>query len=468
MLERRARLLALFLAGVVVAGVVLLAGMAWSDLRRVERIRAHVGHTARVQSVSLELQHWLLADLSSGANEPVIPHDLRRELVALHALDTHLDPRTDARLDLLLRLLPPDRPVDPQDIAGALLIVREIARSESQAEVRLLSQVSDDVHQQLEVVTAILTTLAVIGLLGYWSLRQRILKPLGDLRALLAHLASGAFNVVSPGQVHPALVPVFQNYNHLVTRLQALEAEHESRARSLEGEVRAATEALLDQQRTLARAERLAVAGEMAAGLAHELRNPLAGVLMSLGNLRRDVADPELAERLALVIAEIERMTRLLNDYLSTARHAPEVARPVKLRRLIEDLLGLLRYQVPAHVKLECSVPDHLECTVPRDRLRQALLNLVINSVQALGEDAGRVLVSARREGNSVALAVCDDGPGFPPSLLTGGVQPFATGREAGTGLGLAMVRRLALDLGGELELENMKPRGACARLVVP
>jgi signal transduction histidine kinase len=206
----------------------------------------------------------------------------------------------------------------------------------------------------------------------------------------------------------------------------------------------------------------------MAAALAHELRNPLAGILMSLENLRRDVTDPDLADRFSLVIAEIERLTRLLNEYLSSARHAPESARPVRLGRLVEELLALLRYQVPDHIRLECDVSEALECTIPKDRVRQALLNLVINSVQALDGMPGRVTVAAKADSERVVLSVNDDGPGFPPELLDTGLQSFMTRREAGTGLGLAIARRLALDLGGDLQLSNIDPRGACVRLVLP
>lgn len=468
-LERPPRMLASFLAVVIVAAVCLLGSMAWRDLGRLERIRGHVSHTARLQSTGMKLQESFVLDLTRHPEAGIaVRRDLRAEVATLRQHDSHLDPNTGPRLEELARLIEPGRLRDRENVLRAMTIVGGIARDERQAEARLLEKIGADARREVEVVLVIFASLPVLGLLGYWNLRQRIMKPLGDLQMLLAELANGTFAGVSPRDVHPVLVPVFQNYNQLVARLQALEAEHESRARSLESEVRAATQALFDQQRTLARTERLAVVGEMAAGLAHELRNPLAGIQMSLGNLRRDLSDPDLADRLSQVIAEIERLTRLLNQYLSAARHAPESARPVRLQCLVEDLLGLLRYQVPEHVHLECRVPADLDCTIPRDRTRQALLNLVINSVQAFGGKPGRVIVSALRDGKRAVLSVTDDGPGFPPDLLATGVRSFVTSRDAGTGLGLATVRRLVLDLGGDLQLDNIEPRGARVRLVLP
>jgi two-component system, NtrC family, sensor kinase len=467
-IERPARLLALMLGVVLVGAVGLLGGIAWREMSRIERIRDHLASRAQVWAAHSEIQHWLLGDVGRGdATDPAVLERMQQKLAALRAASPGLDAERSEQLTRLARLLRSDGVISRQDMAAVLETLGEIAGDERRAEAQLLNQMSEQEHREVGVVIVILAMVPVLGLVGYWNLRQRILKPLIDLRDLLAQLGSGAFHEVSPGQVHPALVPVFQNYNHLVTRLQALEAEHESRARSLESEVRVATGALLEQQRTLARAERLAVAGEMAAALAHELRNPLAGVLMSLENLRRDVADPDLSDRFSLVIAEIERLTRLLNDYLSTARHAPETPRAVRLGRLVDELLALLRYQVPNQIRLESDIPTDLQCRVPRDRLRQALLNLVINSVQALGTNSGHVLVAAKPEDGQVVLSVSDDGPGFPPALLRNGVQPFASRRESGTGLGLAMVRRFALDVGGEVYLDNIEPQGARVRLVL-
>ena len=466
--ERPARLLAFFLGLVLLWSVVSLAGLSWRNYRRMERIRTHVEHTARIQKVSLELQWSLLAELAGmEVVDRSLRAQLRRDLTDILLLNENLDPLTGpllARLDLLLR----NDPLSRSELIEGFGLLHDAVIGEMQGESGLLAQISADTRRELGLVVAMCIALSALAGLGFWNLRQRIVKPLRDLQALLAQLGSGSFEAVSALGVHPLLEPLFENYNRLVTRLQELEAQHRSRADSLESEVRAATQALLEQHRLLARAERLAAVGETAAALAHELRNPLAGALMSLGNLRRDLADPDLIERLDLVVAEMQRLTRLLNESLSTARHAPEPARPVHLRTMVDDLLALVRYQVPPHASLECRVPDDLDCSVPRDRIRQALLNLILNSVQALGEQPGEVVVSARREGEDVLICVEDDGPGFSADLLRNGVQAFVTRREAGTGLGLAMVRRVALDLGGRLLLANRDSRGARACLALP
>jgi C4-dicarboxylate-specific signal transduction histidine kinase len=468
-LQFPAQAMFLVLAAVCLVAVGLLGGIAWRSLAQLEEIGAQVEHTARIQHLGAGLQRLLLVHLSG-----VVPldagrrDDLNREIAALRSEGRYLHPDTVGSLDRLERLFTsPGRPAD-EDLVAGLELIEKLTTDETSAQSSLLRQLREGGRAELETAIMLFAALAALGIGGAWMLRRQILGPLQDLRGMFVKLGAGDFSPMPEGPVHATLRPLFENYNRLVERLAELEQEHRSRAESLESAVRAATEALLDQQRTLARAEHLAAVGEMAASLAHELRNPLAGVRMVLANLRRELREPELAERVDLAIAEVERLTRLLNQQLSSARHLPEVPRRLHLRTLVEELVALLRYRVPDRVRIEVAVDDDLDCVLPRDRLRQALLNLVLNAVHALGKEPGTVRILGSSEGKDIVLSVSDDGPGFPPELLRRGLQPFVARREGGTGLGLAMVRRLALDLGGELSLENREPRGAQARLVLP
>ena len=146
----------------------------------------------------------------------------------------------------------------------------------------------------------------------------------------------------------------------------------------------------------------------------------------------------------------------------------PEPAVATDLGRLIQDLLALIRYQASPSVQLDQLVEEGLICVLPPGRIRQALLNLVGNSLQALGESPGRVTVQAKRRDGMLHLEVRDDGPGFPEDVLSVAVQPFRTGRESGTGLGLATVHRTATDLGGSMTTKNLESGGAVVALDFP
>jgi two-component system NtrC family sensor kinase len=254
----------------------------------------------------------------------------------------------------------------------------------------------------------------------------------------------------------------------MVNRLEQLEQANRQRTVSLEQEVRSATQVLLQQQQSLARTERLAAAGEVSATLAHELRNPIAGIQVTLANLRSEFHDPVLVERMDLVIGELNRITRLLNGLLQQSRHVPETPRMVSVGRLIHDLATLIRYQLPPHIQLATEVPDNLRCRLPEDAVRQAVLNLVLNSVAAIGDASGKATIRIDYRNAALYIEVLDDGPGFDDTLLSGGIRAFVTSRDSGTGLGLAIVKRFAHDLGGELAIANRVPRGAHVTLSLP
>jgi signal transduction histidine kinase len=345
---------------------------------------------------------------------------------------------------------------------------QDIAAAETLEERDLMDDTTQDLRSELRLEVGALTLLLGLGATIVVSTRRKILSPLRSLETLVWGLAQGERTPIPTEPAEPFLQPLFRNYNALVTRLGELEHEHRTRATSLEHEVRVATRALLEQQQSLARAERLTATGELAASVAHELRNPLASVQMALANMRREMSAPESERRIDLMSAELTRVNRLLGDILSKARHEPEPPRTIRLADFVEQLLGLVRYQLPPEIELRSDVPDELTCRLPQDALRQALLNLVLNAAQAMGDRAGTIRIGAEAQNGTLALSVSDDGTGFPQAILEDGVRPFSSTRDHGTGLGLAVVKRFVRDADGVLELENREPRGALVTLRLP
>jgi len=457
------------LASLMLASIGILGWLDWRSLGQLARIQSGVAEIQAIQQAGLELQQLWIEDVS-GVSRLDRTHlaAAGEELAKLATPKRALAPGTAEKLAQAERLLADaDRP--PAAILGdALLLLRRALYDETRTELRSLDVLYADSRAEMQLVTAAIVLLPGGLLLALWLARERIFRPIDNLKDLLAGLGEGGFEPVPVHNVDPLLLPLFDNYNRMVGRLAELEQRHRSHAMELEHEVRSATQALLQQSQSLARAERLAAVGELSAAVAHELRNPLAGIQMSLANLRRELSDPTLAQRLDVVAAELQRVTRLLNDLLAPSRHVPEPRRVVRLAPLVDELVQLTRYQVPTEIELETRVPPDLECAVPADALRQALLNLVLNAMQALGDRPGRIAIEASRDGGDVRVAVRDDGPGFPEAMLIGGVRAFATGREAGTGLGLAIAQRFAREVRGELALENCAPRGARAELRIP
>jgi two-component system NtrC family sensor kinase len=142
--------------------------------------------------------------------------------------------------------------------------------------------------------------------------------------------------------------------------------------------------------------------------------------------------------------------------------------RDVVLARAVTDLLALVRYQISAHIRLEQRIAEDIVCRLPDVLLRQALLNILLNAQQAIGENDGEIVVEAAVEDGRLRLSVSDNGPGFPRDLLGAGIRAFVSHRAEGTGLGLSMVQRFARSHGGIVRLANVEPHGACVTIELP
>jgi signal transduction histidine kinase len=203
----------------------------------------------------------------------------------------------------------------------------------------------------------------------------------------------------------------------------------------------------------------------MGAMVAHEIRNPL-GVIRGCAELVRSrsarVLAPRDAEALSDILEESDRLRRLTDDFLDLARDPAVSVAPVDVERVAADAAqGLSR----AHPDLAVRVEGAARADADAGRLRQVLSNLLVNAAQA-GARTIAVEVGAREGGARVLVR--DDGPGVDPALRPRLFEPFATGRADGTGLGLALSRRIVERQGGTLRLLEGEPGGASFELVLP
>lgn len=468
-LDRPVRLRGLTLLAFVFSVLAILVAMILSNLDRLDRVQSYVSYSHRIQDVGLNLQQSLMDVLSGkplgAAQLQVVSEKIR----ALAKEDAHLSGATPHKLRRVIASLGKANSESAEsgrdELFEALREMHEILDGETNQREMVLEAIGQDALGELELATLILT---LILLLTGLFLRQRILNPLHNLGRLLQNLVKENFTPIATEKLDPLLLPVFNSYNIMVNHLGELEETKRMYAQSLEAEVRLATKALLEQQRSLARAEKLAAVGELAASLAHELRNPLAGIQMTCANLRKEIDDLDQCERLDLVGGELKRMARLLNELLEQGKQQPAQSSYFNLAHLVKQLLTLTRYQIPSNIDLELDIPPGMNCHLPDSELRQALLNLILNAAQALDSNPGVVRIRAMAENDSLLIQVIDNGPGFSEEVLQQGIRTFNTSRIRGTGLGLAMVQRFVRDLGGRIELANGPAGGACVRLMLP
>ncbi len=234
----------------------------------------------------------------------------------------------------------------------------------------------------------------------------------------------------------------------------------------LAAQFNAMTAALKDHQARLMQTEKLAGIGRLAAGVAHEINNPL-GVILGYVKLLRRKADPGVASDLKVIEDEAERCRVVVEDLLDLTRTPPLEADSVDLRILTEDVVERLKV---ASEKPGVSVAIKGDATiVGSDRkLRQVMHNLVKNAAEAIGGSGGVHVSIETPERGQVAITVRDTGPGISVQSRPLVFEPFFTTKPTGTGLGLAVSRAIARAHGGELELVDAGPGGAVFRLSLP
>lgn len=470
-LSRPAKHRALAFFSLLLMALTILGVMIARNFHHFDTALSYVSYSHRIQNVAVELQQSLINYLieNNPNSKSVALAETLAHIDGLISDKVYLSTSTKTNLETVRKMLTDLEGLNPQNknahLSNALEIMGETLNQETLQREALLEDITRDT--QTELYTALVVFL--LPLLGaVFFLHFRILHPLNDLRILLERLTEENYTPISTAGIDPLLLPIFTSYNEMVGHLAELEEAKRLYAQSLQREVRLATHALLEQQNSLARTERLAAIGEVAAELAHEIRNPLAGIQMAFNNLRNESCDPQQSERLELIGSELKRLAMLLNDILKQSRHAPEALSHFDAAVLIDDLFALTRYQIPETIELHAEISTPLPVHLPESGLRQMLLNLVLNAADALGDRPGRITVRAACENEQLSVEVVDDGPGFPRELIDYGIRPFRTTRTHGTGLGLAMVQRFVKQLGGAVTLTNVEPNGACVMVSLP
>jgi signal transduction histidine kinase len=229
-----------------------------------------------------------------------------------------------------------------------------------------------------------------------------------------------------------------------------------------------------EQYRRMQERDRLAALGQMAAGLAHEVKNPLGaikGAAQLLSEPEDGELDPSSREFVGIILEEVERLDRVVRSVLEYARPAKGNPGAVDVNGIVKRTLQVLASARDGATSVEAELADDLPFVrADAEQLRQVLMNLVQNALQATN-DAGKVrLFTRKRRGAAdlVEIAVQDDGPGITPQVLKSLFVPFFTTKERGTGLGLAISQRMVEEMGGRIEVATQPGAGSTFTVVLP
>jgi signal transduction histidine kinase len=306
----------------------------------------------------------------------------------------------------------------------------------------------------------------ILAAFALYLLNRNVVKPVRQLHQATTQVAGGELTSATissgPGEIHD----LAESFNQMVEALANSRAETEEHIESLEE----ANHALARARDDLVRSEKLATVGHLAAGMAHEIGNPLGALIGYLNLLKDDLHDDakDLLERSLSETSRIDRLIRELLDYSTPAAQQEESFCPVTLLR---ETIEMLRHQGQlgdVEILDDCQVD---ECLVKMDRgrLMQVWINLLLNAQDAmLGE--GKINLASQRSGDSLTVWIGDDGPGIDEDSLGRVFEPFYTTKAPGSGygLGLAVCQRIIDESGGQIKVKSNEGQGACFSVTLP
>jgi two-component system, NtrC family, sensor kinase len=346
---------------------------------------------------------------------------------------------------------------------------RDIYRRARESSVRgAYARLEEILAAQERVLLLIVVLTLGAGLLGSWLISRSLARPVSEL--------TGAMAVVGAGNLEHPITPGSRDEIGELARAFAAMTDNLRQSRSdmvrLNRELEAKIAQLERAQAQLVQSEKLASIGEMAAAVAHGLRNPLASLRAAAQVVRHHPESPSSSEHLDAIIEEVDRLDRRISHLLSFSRPAPFRPTSESVPRLVEGLIPAFSEQLRERgVKLEVEIPPTLpDVRVDPMQVEQVLVELVSNALDAMPA-GGRLRIGAALNeaegGSEVAIEISDTGSGIPDNVLPSVCEPFFTTRADGTGLGLAIAKRYVEQNGGRLEITS-RPGGTTVRVRLP
>ncbi len=329
-----------------------------------------------------------------------------------------------------------------------------------------------------ESVAFVAVALVLVGGLMVVFAQRRVVRPVAALVDGTRRVARDELDVVIPVMTVGELGVLARSFNEMTASLRRVEGDLKHLNQDLERKVEERTADLTRAQASMVQAEKLSSLGQLSASIAHEINNPLAGILTFSKLLAREAetAVPDPAQRasmvrnLGLVQRETERCRAIVRNLLDFARERPLQLRDVDLEKVVQESLQLIGHQLQLQghhlvTRLAPVPPVHADF----GELRQAFVNLAMNAMEAMVQ-GGRLTVTLRASGDGqvVEVLIADSGPGIPEELRTKIFDPFFTTKEKGTGLGLSVVYGIVQRHGGQLLLESEVGRGTTFTLRLP
>jgi two-component system NtrC family sensor kinase len=319
---------------------------------------------------------------------------------------------------------------------------------------------------------------ALLGFLVWLFTRHHVMRPVAALVQATRRVAKDQLELEVPVTWDGEIGILAASFNEMTRSLRTTKRDLDALMHGLERQVEERTAALRSAQDQLVRSEKLSSLGKLSASIAHEINNPLAGILtfakLIIRTLEQGPPDEAtrkvLVKHLLLVQRESERCSAIVRNLLDFARERPLALKDVNVNLVVDEAVQLLQNQIQIqNVTLERRLTPVPMVDADFGQLRQACVNVIMNACEAMTRGGKLVITSGLVEdGRWVEMAFQDTGPGIPPDHLTKIFDPFFTTKEKGTGLGLSVVYGIVERHGGKIELHTELGKGTHIAIHLP
>jgi two-component system NtrC family sensor kinase len=306
---------------------------------------------------------------------------------------------------------------------------------------------------------ALVITIAIV-------IAETLTRPLRHMARLARRVADGDYAVEIQVNSRDEVGRLAESFNSMTARLSEVLGELRDWTRTLEEKVQQRSRELQGMQKQLMQSEKLASLGKLAAGVAHEINNPMTGILTNASLLLEDLPpDDPRREDLETIVNETIRCRRIVKGLLDFARQSQPEKKRVLINEIVRNSLALLRNQASfRNIEIVEELDPYLpEIFADPNQIQQVFVNILINAAEAMNQN-GRIRVASKRAdrvGEQVEVAISDTGPGIPPDAVSKLFDPFYTTKSTGTGLGLAVSYGIVQSHGGTIEVDSEPGYGA-------
>jgi len=330
---------------------------------------------------------------------------------------------------------------------------------------------------RVRTIGAAAVAVAVLGLVFWFFVRAHFVAPVAALVQGTRRVARDQFDLEIPVTWNGELGLLAASFNEMTRTLRKAHADLHHLMENLEHQVQERTEALRAAQDQLVRTEKLSSLGKLSASIAHEINNPLAGILTFAKLIHRtlDQGAPDdqvrrtMMKNLTLVERETERCSAIVRNLLDFARERPMTLKEVSVNAVADEAIQLLGNQIAIQgVKLEKRLGEVPMVIGDFGQLRQAFVNVIMNACEAMGRGGHLAVQTGVLDGNRVEVAFQDTGPGITPENLRKIFDPFFTTKEKGTGLGLSVVYGIVERHGGKIDIDSQVGKGTRVAIRLP